>query len=116
MLHVQVRNAADQPWRNVYIISATDDDVRGQKRQARETNAFYDFQRVRIIETLGDEFVREIALEANTEWRLPEGEILDMFRAAAERIAARYQAERLRREGDKVDATAQALILAGAAA
>lgn len=95
MLHVQVRNAADQPWRNIYIVSTNDADVRGQKRQARETNAFYDFQRVRIIETLGDEFVREIPLEADAEWRLPEDEILAMFRDAAERIAARYRQKTL---------------------
>lgn len=95
MLHAQVRDAIDSPWRNIYLISANDEDVRGQKRQCREVNSHYDFERARIIETLGDEMVREIPLAAEDDWRLPEAEILALFRAAAERIAARYQSAKL---------------------
>lgn len=87
MFHVQVRDAKTADWRDIYSLGAH--DVPAQVRQCEQTNAFYDFQRARVVETLAGEFVREVPAEE--PYLMTEQEEREAYRVVADRIAARYR-------------------------
>lgn len=87
MLYMQTRESSSSPWKTGYIV----DNLSAQRVQAAEVNSHYSFQRVRIVETLGGEVVREIPLDAAADTLNAEG-VRNLRRAAADRAAVKRSA------------------------